>query len=85
MAPRVSMTGKMHGRAINELIKVLMSFFKLVQLVIEKMIESDKVKISMPYVQSQYRDKENIMIIIIIITMILDSIIINKKKILMQI
>lgn len=55
----------MHGRAINELIRVLMSFIKSVYLVIEQMIESDKVTISMPYVQSQIsRDKEIMMVIV---------------------
>ena len=45
------MTGKVHGRAINELIRVLMSFMISVYLLIEKAIEFDKVTLSMPYVQ----------------------------------
>ena len=41
----------MHGRAINELIRVLMSFMSLVCLLIGKMIELEKMTFSMSFVQ----------------------------------
>ena len=55
---------EMHGRAINELIDVLMSFIMSVYLVIEKAIEFDKVTISMPYVQSKISSDKGILTII---------------------
>ena len=51
LAPRLSMTVKMLGHAIDELIRLLMSFIKSVCLVIEKVIESGKMTFSMPYFQ----------------------------------
>ena len=42
---------KMHSHAINELIRVLMSFNISVCLLIEKAIELDKVTLFMPYYQ----------------------------------
>ena len=41
----------MHDRAINELIRVLMSFIISVCLLIEKAVELDYVTLSMPYIQ----------------------------------
>ena len=49
--PRLSFTVKMHGRAINKLIKVLMSFIILICLLIEKTIKLDKVTLFMSYIQ----------------------------------
>ena len=49
-APRLSVTVEMHGRAINELIRVLMLFIISICLLIEKTIELDKVTLSMPYI-----------------------------------
>ena len=51
LGPSIKHDCEMHGRAINELIRVLMSFIKSVCLMIEKIIEPDKVTSSMPYVQ----------------------------------
>ena len=45
------MTVKMYARAINKLIKVLMSFINLVSLLIEKAIELDKLTLSILYIQ----------------------------------
>ena len=50
-APQLSVTMEMHGRAINELIRVLISFIISIYLLIKKTIELDKVTLSMPYIQ----------------------------------
>ena len=44
--PRLSVTVEIHGRAINELIRVLMSFIISVCLLTEKAIELDMVTLS---------------------------------------
>ena len=49
--PRLSVVVKMHDHAINKLIRVLMSFIILVCLLIEKVIELDKLTLSMHYIQ----------------------------------
>ena len=41
----------MHDNAINELIRVWLSFIIWVCLLIDKAIELDKVTLSMPYLQ----------------------------------
>ena len=43
LGPSIKHDCEMHGRAINELIRVLMSFIISVCLMIEKIIELDKV------------------------------------------
>ena len=49
--PRLSMNVEMHGHAINELTRILMSFVISTCLLIEKAIELDKVTLSMPCIQ----------------------------------
>ena len=49
--PQLSVTMKIHDSAINELIRVLRSSIISVCLLIEKVIELDKVTLYMSYIQ----------------------------------
>ena len=49
--PRLSVTIEMHGFAINELIRVLISFIISICLLVDKAIKLDKVPLYMPYIQ----------------------------------
>ena len=51
LAPWLNVTMEMHGSAINELIRVLLSFIISICLLIEKAIELDMVTLSIPYIQ----------------------------------
>ena len=64
--PRLSMALEMHGRAINELRKVLMSFIISAFILIEKPIELDKMTLFMSYSQLWISHDKKIKAIIIL-------------------